>query len=1075
MKKALVVGVGLFFFLVVAGDAQVTTGTISGSVMDSTGAVLPGARVAILNEDTGITRAAVTDGSGRYTAASLSVGNYKVTVTQEGFQTEVRSGIVLTVGRQALVDFQLQVGSVTQTVEVTGEAPLVDTTQSAVSALVTTETISELPLNGRSLSDLVLLQPGVSKLESAAVATHRGYGTQINISGARSDDNIFLLDGTDLADYQNNAPTGPNNVMYGAASTREFQVQTSTFSAQYGRSMGGVFNAVSKAGSNTLNGEIFDFLRNDALDARDFFDAAEQPPFRRNQFGGGVGGPVIRDRMFFHASYEGLNSKRTTTAFTTVPGADMRRGILPVAATGFTAAACQNATYRGALLPDGRCQLPVSSIAAAILQYWPQGNGTLLPAGTQNYSAQTPLNVRSDFSQGRLDYQISDKDSLFGRFTYMHVEQKDTSATPGYFTTTPNGSRFATVSHTRIVSATDLNTARIAFNRNALTEDKITPSLPALQFFPDSPWPGNFSVTGISMGFSIALWPTFYAITNRYEFIDDYVMTRGNHSITIGGNFQRVQANQAFPNVPNGQYQFTSVQDFLVTNRAGLGQFRGTPPSVTDWIRGFRISYLSGYIQDDWRALPNLTLNVGLRYDFQTVPTEVNGKISNFRPETLGGDFAATGEFIVGDPLWDNPTNDDFAPRFGFAWTPWSERSTTVRGGVGLFFGRLDARHNWGNRDGSIAKGFAVNPAQNFPDGQLEIQASGGQVQVFNTLFDISSPHTWQWNLNVQEQLDESTVLAVGYVGSRGINLASIANYNAPEASFVDGILTAPSTGARRNLGIEIMDATGTQGDAWYNGMTVDLRRRLSAGLQFQLAYTWSKSINTAEQTSRAQLTSNRRSGYFLDPAFIGASKSLSSWDARNVLKLNYVYELPLGRGKAFANSGIAAHVLGGWQLGGILTLKDGSPFTWEVQTSAQQAAMSFPFRTPILVSGNPTTGIILGLPNDTCNGVPCARYIDPAGFAMPNNFQLGNLAMNTGITQGIATWDASIQKTVSIREGMGLQFRAEAFNLTNRTHFGIPNRTIFTRTGAVTDTAGAIRNTSQDARQVQLGLKLNF
>ena len=1054
MNRIVLVGVGLVLFASVPGHTQGTTGAISGTVTDSSGAVLPGAKLTISNEDTGITRLATADSVGRYTAQSLPVGNYKVSVSQEGFQTEVRSGIVLTIGRQALVDFQLQVGSVSQTVEVTGEAPLVETTQSMVSAMVTSETISELPLNGRSLSDLVLLQPGVTKLEQAAVATHRGYGTQINISGARSDDNIFLLDGTDLADYQNNAPTGPNNVMYGAGSTREFQVQTSTFSAQYGRSMGGVFNAVSKSGSNTLNGELFDFVRNDALDARDFFDLEDQPPFVRNQFGGGVGGPILRDKLFFHASYEGLSSQRTTTARPTVPG------------------------------PSIRSQ-SMAPLAAAIMQYWPEGNGAIFPAGTQEYITETPLDVRSDFSQGRLDYQLSEKDSLFGRFTYMQVGQDNTSATPGYVTSTDNGSRFATISHTRILSGTDLNTARIAFNRNALTEDKITPSLPALQFFPDSPWPGNFSVTGVGMGFSIGLWPTFYAITNRYELMDDYVMQRGNHSITVGGNFQRTQANQAFPNIPNGQYSFRSIAGFLAINQSQLGPFRGTPPSVTDWIRGFRISYLGLYIQDDWRVLPNLALNLGLRYDFQSVPTEVNGKISNFRPRTLGGDFAATGEFIIGDPLWDNPTPDDFAPRLGFAWTPWTGRSTTIRGGVGLFFGRLDARHNWGNRDGFIAKGFAVGAPSNFPNGQLEIQASGGQVQVFNTLFDISTPHTWQWNLNVQQQLDDSTVLAVGYVGTRGINLASIANYNAPEASFINGILTAPTGGTRRNPGVEVMDATGTQGDSWYNGMTVDLRRRMAAGLQFQLAYTWSKSINTAEQTSRAQLTFNRRSGYFVDPAFIGASKSLSSWDARNVLKFNYVYELPFGQGKALVNSGLASHILGGWQLGGIVTLKDGSPFTWDVQVPSALSAMSYQFVTPILASGNPTTGKILGFPNETCNGVPCPYYIDRENsFLLPTGLQLGNLAMNTGITQGIATWDASIQKTFSLTERVGLQFRAEAFNLTNRTHFGIPNRTIFSSTTRIgpdgvltgfTDTAGRIQSTSQDARQVQLSLKLNF
>ena len=1061
MWRGWVVWVGLLgFFWGVAGESQVTTGTISGTVRDASEAVLPGAKITVLNEDTGIARSVVADAAGRFTAASLAVGNYKVTATQEGFQTEVRSGIVLTVGRQAVVDFQMQVGSVTQTVVVTGEAPLVDTTQSTVSTLVTTTTINELPLNGRSLSDLVLLQPGVSKLEQAAVATHRGYGTQINISGGRSDDNLFLLDGTDLADYQNNAPTGPNNVMYGAGSTREFQVQTSLFSAQYGRSLGGVFNAVSKSGSNTWNGEAYNFLRNDALDARDFFDAADLPPFRRNQFGGGVGGPIVRDRVFFHGSYEGLRSTRTTTARPTVPGANLRQGILP----------------------DGR-RVEVSPLAAQILPYWPMPSpeGRVFPTdGTQEYITATPLIIRSDYAQGRVDHQLSTNDSLFGRFTLMSVEQNNVGSTPGYSTKTNQESRFATVSHTRILSASNLNTFRLAFNRNALTEDKVTPDLPALQFFPDSPWPGNFSVTGIGMSFSIGLWPNFYGITNRWEAMDDFVMTRGNHSLQLGGNFQRLQANQAFPNVPNGQYSFRSVEGLLrnvQTGALGLGQFRGTPPSLTDWVRGFRISYLGAYMQDDWRVRPNLTLNLGLRYDFQSVPTEVNGKISNFRPRTQGGDFAATGEFILGDPLWDNPTARNFAPRVGFAWSPWQGRSTTVRGGVGLFFGRLDARQYWGNRDGLIAKGFAVGTPSNFPNGLAEIANAGGTVQVFNTLFDINTPHNWQWALNLQQQFGASTVLVVGYVGSRGINLASIANYNAPETSFVDGVLTAPVNGARRNPRVEIMDATGTQGDSWYNGMTVDLRRRMSAGLQFQLAYTYSKSIATAEQTSRAQLTFNRTSGYFLDPAHIDANKALASWDSRNVLKFNYIYALPFGSGKPLLNrAGIVGHVLGGWQLGGIITLKDGSPFTFTSAVPPVLAAMSFADVRPNAKPGVPVSGVILGKPNETCGGVECPRYVDPeASFSFPGPRQLGNLGRNTGITPGIATWDVSLQKTFPLGERMGLQFRAEGFNITNHTNFGIPERAMFASNGRPTGTAGTLRSTAADARQFQMGLKLNF
>jgi carboxypeptidase family protein/TonB-dependent receptor-like protein len=1087
MKRMVLGWVGLFFFVGIVGHAQVTTGTITGTVSDSSGAVLPGARIALVNEETGITRTVTTDAVGRYAAPSLAVGNYKITVQQEGFQTAVRSGIALTVGRQAVVDFQLQVGAVTQTVEVSGEAPLVETTQSSVSALVDSKSINELPLNGRNLSELVLLQPGVSKLENAAVATHRGYGTQISISGARSDDNLFLLDGTDIADYQNNAPVGPNGIMYGAGSVREFQVLTGNISAQYGRTMGGVFNSVSKSGTNQLHGELFESLRNSATDARNFFDGATIPPFRRNQFGGGVGGPLIRDKTFYHLSYEGLRSVKSNTTVTSVPGAEFRAGIVPLTST----LTSSNCTSRGGtvLTADSKCQFPIQPIAASIIPYWPAptGGGT---AGAVAYTVATPLRVSSDYFQTRMDHQISDKDSIFGRFTYLGLTQESTSATPGYTTDTNNGSRFFTFSHTRIISANDLNTFRVAFNRNTLTEQKITPSLPALKYFADSPWPGNFNVTGIGLGFSIALWPNFYANTNRFELMDDFTMTRGAHSLQFGGNFQRLQANQDFPNIPNGQYSFRTWDGFLTynpsvpsTTTGVLGPFRGTPPSGTDSVRGLRFWYFSGYIQDDWKIRPNLTLNLGLRYDFGSVEKEVNGKISNFRPLTLGGDFAATSVNVQGDPLYQNPTKKNFAPRLGFAWTPFSGGRTSVRGGVGLFYGRIDARQNWANRDGFIAKGYSVNNPHLFPDAAAEIAASavGGTptVQVFNTAFDLQAPHDWQWTFNIQQQLSQSTVITVGYAGNRGINLASIANYDAPETSYIDGVLTAPANGKPRNPLVAIMDLTGSQGDSWYHGMTLDLRRRLSQGWQFQVAYTWSKAMSTADQTSRAQLTSNRVQGYFLDPAHIDADKSLSPWDSRNVFKFNSIYELPFGPRKKWLNeAGIVSQIVGGWRVSGDTTFKSGSPFTYEVQVPTLLSGMTFAEVRPNLKPDVSPRGIILGTPNQTCSGKPCDLYYDPNSFLFPGAGQLGNVGRLTGISPGIAAMDLSLQKSFSLRENVGMEFRASAINITNRSNFGIPNRTVFASTGLpITGPTGTghITDTTVDSRSMQFDLKLVF
>ena len=736
------------------------------------------------------------------------------------------------------MDFQLAVGAVNQTVEVTGEAPLIETTQSAVSTLVNSTTINELPLNGRNISDLVLLQAGAEKLEVAATAVHRGFGTQISISGARTDDNLFLLDGTDMSDYQNNSPSGPNGIMYGSESTREFQVLTSNMGAQYGRAMGGVFNAVSKSGTNEIHGDAFESLRNSYTDARSFFDGTKPPPFRRNQFAGSLGGPVIKDKTFFHLSYEGLRSSQSITARPSVPGINLRQGIFP----------------------DGHRD-QISPVTAPIISYWPlpTPGGRNFADGTAEFITSPATVVNTDYFQTRMDHQLSSKDSLFGRFTFMDQNQAAQANTPGYLTNVPNGSRFFTLSESRIISARDLNSFRVAFNRNTLSQTQVAPNLPALQFFPDSQFPGNFSVTGIGLNFTIGLFgPDFWANTNRYEVIDDVTMSRGNHSIQFGGNYQPAQENQNFENIPNGQYSFTSWEGFLLNQASALGQFRGTPLSNTNTIRGFRINYISLYVQDDWRVRSNLTLNIGVRYDFNGVPSEVNGLISNFRNVVPGTDLAATGQYVVGNPLWINPTTKNFQPRFGFVWDPSGNGKTSIRGAVGLFYGRLDARQYWGNRDGYLAKGYSVNNPTHFPNASQEITSSGQTTQVFDTNYNLHTPHNWQWNFNVQQQLTASTVLTVGYTGNRGIDLIGISNPLTPPVSFIDGVLTAPANGSVRNPTLASIDYTTSQADSWYNGLTVDLRRRLAAGWQFQFAYTWSKALSTADQTSRSQLASNR-------------------------------------------------------------------------------------------------------------------------------------------------------------------------------------------------------------------------
>ena len=458
------------------------------------------------------------------------------------------------------------------------------------------------------------------------------------------------------------------------------------------------------------------------------------------------------------------------------------------------------------------------------------------------------------------------------------------------------------------------------------------------------------------------------------------------------------------------------------------------------------------------------------------MPTEANGLISNFRTLVPGGDLAATGQDVIGNPLWINPTDHNFEPRVGLVWDPFGKGKTSIRLGSGLFDARLDARDYWGNRDGYIAKGFAVAAPVDFPNAAEEIANSHQTVQVFNVNYNLHTPHDWEWSANIQQQLSSTMLLTVGYTGNRGLDLIGIANFNTPQSSYINGDLTAPANGGPRNPTITTMDYTTSQGDSWYNALSADFKKRLSGGLQFETTYTYSKALSTADQTSRAQLASNRVTGYFLDPAYISVDKSLSPWNATNILKTSFAYTLPWGpQGQWLRQRGVASYVLGGWQLAGILTLKSGSPYTYTDSVNRTLSAMEYQEVRPNLVPGSSPGGVICGTPNESQNGQPCTAYFNTSGFSVPCTLCLGNVGRLTGIAPGIAALDASMAKSFPLKEKLNLQFRADAFNISNRSNFGVPSATVFGTTGAPLPAAGSITQTSVNSRQLQFSLKLVF
>ncbi|MBI2817925.1 MAG: TonB-dependent receptor [Acidobacteria bacterium] len=1062
MKARISVGLaGLIFFSIVCVFGQITTGTISGKVLDSSGATIPAAQVVILNEDTGVSRTLQSDSAGRYSAPSLIPGKYRVTAGVQGFQTEVRTGIQLTVGREAIVNFELAVGQVTERVEVTGEAPLVQTTESSVSYLVDDRTIRDLPLNGRDVSQLILLNPGtVQSNNGRGGSAEFGFAKRLSISGMRGEDNSYLLDGTYINDYFRHVPAGPTGALTGVETVQEFQMLTSTFNAQYGRAMGGVFNAVTKSGTNEWHGGAYEFLRNSALDARNFFDRQRTPsdprlpPFRRNHFGATLGGPVVRDKAFFFMAYEGLRESLTKTKISIVPDGNARQGIVP-----------------GQAAP-----IQIAATVAPFLRMYPlpTPGARNFGDGTAEFIFQTSEPTREDFGQARVDYQLSESDSLFVRFTGNNAERATSLGFPDYFGIGTMGTRLTTVSETHIFSPRLLNGIRLYFNRAApVVGQSVPPAEPGTVGVPGQTQARVTPGSGITLIGGGVQDPGSRYTTNRFGANDDVNLNLGSHSLQFGGMLERLQFNPVFGHFPYGDWSFSNLAAFL---RGTPATFNGTPPQVANHRRGARQWFMALYMQDDWRVKSNLTLNLGIRWEPYTVAKEVNGIIENVR-------YLSDPTPTLGDPFWKNKSWVNFSPRFGFAWSPFQSGNTSVRGGIGLFYVPVDPSMYTSPllRSPTIAPDLEITNPTNFPNGLAAVAAAGiapgaivgprnlSAVSVYALPFDnTQSPQALQYSLNIQHQIGANNVVTLGYSGRRGFNLTTMSNYNMAQYKFNGLTLEMPAelpNNYKPNPAYQAIRYITTDSDSWYNGFTAVLQRRFSAGLQAQVSYTFSRATNETDGNEQGASGSVGGSGTTKYPYDLSVNKGLSGYHLQNVFTASYSYDLPLGRGV----SGWAGSVLSGWQMTGIVTLQDGQPFGVAAQTPARQQHYISRV-SPNLKPGWTSEQIILGGPND---------YFTLDAFLPPGPGELGNYGRNTLIGPGLAQWDMGLTKNTRLGERWRLQIRAEAFNMLNRANFSSPGtdagNQIFTRTGGLVPSARGIRRTVTTSRQLQFGLKLIF
>ena len=1050
--------------------AQVTTATISGTVSDSSGASVPDAMVQVKNTGTGITQSTNTDGQGRFTVPSLIVGQYQVTAAKAGFQTVVRDRITLTVGGSAVVDFSMPVGQSQQTVTVEGQVSQVETTSSAVSNLVESKQIVDLPLNGRNFQQLILLSPGVNVAQTATTSFY-GKGDTYSIAGGRPEGQAYLLDGTDIVNFfGHGSGAGSLGTSLGIDAIAEFQTLTNTYSAQFGGS-GAVVNAVSKSGTNAFHGTGFEFLRNSALDARDFFTTLSHspPPFRRNQFGGAIGGPIQKDKLFFFFNYEGLRQSLGVENKVTVPNAAAHQGYItnPDGST----------TFIGFKTP----------LQQQIMNLYPTAGLTPIPGGSfaNAFSDGTQIGDEN-YLLGRVDYNLNAKDTIFARY----VLDKSTFNNPfpastisSWNDSEPTRNQYLTAEFRHIVSPTVINVTRGSYVR---TENSATTlgETPALQFYPHQGGEdGTVSVTGLTLLGPSTLAP-YSLIQNKFGLSDDIYMTRGAHNIKFGLGMQRIQTFENQPFSASGAFSFASLTTFMqgIPNRYGGAYPIGVPNPFSnnlnpDAYRAFRETMIMPYFNDDWKVTTKLTLNLGLRYDFDTNPkSAINNLLVIPNPpfNSIGGGLSTTNYLQQEPNVWrHNPSLNNWGPRVGFAYDLFKDHKTSIRGGFGDTHNVIAPRtYTSGYVTGApfpsvIITPNAQTPVIAFPNpfagSFTQPPYSNGQAVDYN---NTKTPALYQWNLNVEHELPGSWLLTVGYVGSHGSHLFTGSDENPPIVTTdANGVLhfgTVNSSGVgisnpRWNPALGVINALQTNGRSSYNSLQTNAVHRFSHNFQAQVAYTWAHSIDDGSASSGLETGGGGRSNPYNFASDIGNS----TFDIEHTLRVNGVYTLPF-KGNKFVE---------GWQISGIMTATSGPPII--VATGIDQALTG--------QAGNQRPNITPGFNVSSMQVGTVNEWYNPLGYTLQPIGTEGNAGRDILRGPGVFNMDASLLKDTripKISEQFVVQFRAEFFNFLNHENFGIPNLSLFTSsTGARNSAAGQIvsSNPGTIPREIQFAIKLIF
>jgi outer membrane receptor protein involved in Fe transport len=1098
-------------FLIAASTAPIafaqTSSGVTGVVTDSSNAVVPEARVLVVNIDTGAERSTQTNEAGYFNQPFLTPGNYRITVEKEGFKPTVRTNVRLEVNQMARLDFSLELGAVTELIEVTGSAPLLESSSSSIGQVIENKLINDLPLNGRNFVQLAILGPGVTGVGYGASGTIMSGtrpddlrpGTEIFSNGNREQSNNFLMDGVDNNFRRNGLITFRPSV----EGVSEFKIQTNLFAAEQGRKPGATVNVISKTGSNAFHGSAYEFLRNSNLDARNYFLPSENetPPFRQNQFGASLGGPVVHNKVFFFGNFEGYRSRLTNTLVNSVPLPAMKDGDFSQVRDIFNpfSVTRQAGTASGFVrepFPNRRVPANlIDPVARKLINAYPSPQRS----GLANNHISNPKR-QQDWNQGdvRLDSNLSSKDFVYGRYslqdtttvvpsTFAPTQVEGLDKPVGLGTDDPAGdsvmfAQNAVLNWTRTFTPTLVMEAKMGFGRfnQDFRQGGVEPGdalgeklgIPRANQGPEADALPRIATDGYTPIGQSRSMPTL-RVENTFNPKVGFTKVYGKHTLKAGFDLVRRQITDFQLGSGNGQFSFnrnfTRDPNVPATTGDSMAAFLlGVPSGISQdfllaWV-GIRVTETGSYVQDDWMVTDKLTLNLGLRYERDTVPVEVNDRWVNLDIDT--GKLRIAG-FNSDSQVGMKSDTNNLAPRFGFAYR--LRETTILRGGYGIFYNtqgnggsvfRLHRQLPFGPVLTESVDQFSPTPRlvrdgfAPIPNLDFETVAEN-PVGSFNAMPEkFLNGYSQQFNFQIQQSIALDTVIKIGYVGNLSRRLHDTYNFNQVEP----GPGTPQSRRPLRNIAPNIVNATYAvfDGLANYHALQATAERRFGKGLSFLTSYTWSHSIDIvandqggADNGPFPQDIRNRR-----------ADRATSGFDIKHRFVQSLTYSLPVGRGRGLDfGSPFANAALGGWQINTIVTSQTGLPHTPTLASSVSNAGGSRPDRLRDAKLEDP----------DPAHWFDTSFNTAGAAWGTPEQFTYGNSSRNPLRGPGRFNVDFSLFKDFRIRENWNLQFRSEFFNLFNTPQFDLPADAIGN------PSAGVINSIVGTPRQVQFALRLSF